>query len=128
MSIGGSFLRATSGSFAIGDRIRVGDTRGVVIDHSLLVTTLLEIGPSLRERVGGGDPDGAQACPETEGFERRSGDGHALIVARGSPRQATPGRGSKRLAGTSPASASNSTARFSSASRTTGVPASWPTR
>jgi small-conductance mechanosensitive channel len=46
MSISGSLLRATSGSFVVGDRIKVGEMRGIVIDHSLLVTTLLEIGPS----------------------------------------------------------------------------------
>lgn len=45
MAIGGSFTRATSGSFTIGDRVRIGDYRGDVIDHSLLTTTLLEIGP-----------------------------------------------------------------------------------
>ena len=43
-AISGSFVRATSASFVIGDRIRFGDMRGVVIDHSLLTTTLLEIG------------------------------------------------------------------------------------
>lgn len=46
MSISGSFVRAVSGSFTIGDRVRIGDVRGVVIDHSMLATTLLEIGPS----------------------------------------------------------------------------------
>jgi small-conductance mechanosensitive channel len=46
MSMSGSVLRATSGSFTVGDRIKVGDLRGVVIDHSLLVTTMLEIGPT----------------------------------------------------------------------------------
>lgn len=45
MSVGGSLVRATSGSFIVGDRIKVGDLRGSVIDHSLLVTKLLEIGP-----------------------------------------------------------------------------------
>jgi small-conductance mechanosensitive channel len=45
MAIGGSFTRAMSGSFTIGDRVRIGDHRGDVIDHSLLTTTLLEIGP-----------------------------------------------------------------------------------
>lgn len=44
-SVTGSIARATSGSFVVGDRIRLGDLRGVVIDHSLLVTTMLEIGP-----------------------------------------------------------------------------------
>ncbi|MDJ0962153.1 MAG: mechanosensitive ion channel [Acidimicrobiia bacterium] len=45
MAVGGSFSRATSGSFAVGDRVRIGAHRGDVIDHSLLTTTLLEIGP-----------------------------------------------------------------------------------
>ncbi len=45
MAISGSFARATSGSFTVGDRVRIGEYRGDVIDHSLLVTTLLEIGP-----------------------------------------------------------------------------------
>ncbi len=45
MAVGGSFSRATSGSFAVGDRVRIGTHRGDVIDHSLLTTTLLEIGP-----------------------------------------------------------------------------------
>lgn len=45
MGVSGSFTRAASGSFSVGDRIRIGDYRGDVIDHSLLTTTLLEIGP-----------------------------------------------------------------------------------
>lgn len=44
-SVLGSLMRVMAGSFMVGDRIRIGDIRGVVIDHSLLVTTLLEIGP-----------------------------------------------------------------------------------
>jgi small-conductance mechanosensitive channel len=44
-SVLGSLMRVMAGSFTVGDRIRVGEIRGVVIDHSLLVTTLLEIGP-----------------------------------------------------------------------------------
>ena len=44
-SVQGSLMRATSSSFTIGDRVRIGDVRGVVVDHTLLVTTLLEIGP-----------------------------------------------------------------------------------
>lgn len=51
MSIGGSVVRTLSGSFTIGDRIKVGDLRGVVIDHSMLTTTLLEIG-SAHVRTG----------------------------------------------------------------------------
>lgn len=45
MAVGGSFSRAMSGSFAVGDRVKIGPYRGDVIDHSLLTTTLLEIGP-----------------------------------------------------------------------------------
>jgi small-conductance mechanosensitive channel len=41
----GAAVRATSGSYTIGDRIAVGEVRGQVIDHSLLTTTLIEIGP-----------------------------------------------------------------------------------
>jgi small-conductance mechanosensitive channel len=41
-----SLVRASSGTFQIGDRIRIGELRGDVIDHSLLQTTLLEIGPT----------------------------------------------------------------------------------
>ncbi len=44
-SVVASFVRATSGSYSIGDRIQVGDLRGYVIDHSLLQTKMLEIGP-----------------------------------------------------------------------------------
>lgn len=44
-SVQGSLLRAASSSFTIGDRVRIGDVRGVVVDHTLLVTTLLEVGP-----------------------------------------------------------------------------------
>ncbi len=43
-SVLGSFVRATSSSFAVGDQIVVGDLRGYVIDSSLVSTTLLEIG------------------------------------------------------------------------------------
>lgn len=51
MCITGSLQRATSGSFRIGDRIEVAGIRGDVIKHSLLSTTLLEIGPS-HQRTG----------------------------------------------------------------------------
>jgi small-conductance mechanosensitive channel len=40
----GAIMRASSGSFVIGDRIEVGGARGDVIDHGLLSTTILEIG------------------------------------------------------------------------------------
>ena len=49
MGAGGTFLRTSSRSFAIGDRIEVAGLRGDVIDTSLFTTTLLEIGPG---RIG----------------------------------------------------------------------------
>ena len=42
----GSLLKGSSSSFTIGDRIVVGDYRGVVTDQTLLSTTLHEIGPA----------------------------------------------------------------------------------
>lgn len=45
MCIGGTFLRTSSRSFEIGDRIEIGPFRGDVIDATLLSTTILEIGP-----------------------------------------------------------------------------------
>jgi small-conductance mechanosensitive channel len=50
----GSSLKAGSNSFRIGDRIEVSGLRGEVIDHNLLTTTLLEIGPgqSIHQRTG----------------------------------------------------------------------------
>jgi small-conductance mechanosensitive channel len=41
----GGLLKASSNSFQIGDRIEVGEVRGDVIDHDLLTTKILEIGP-----------------------------------------------------------------------------------
>jgi small-conductance mechanosensitive channel len=41
----GSFLKASSGAFSIGDRIEVNHIRGDVIDQTLLSTTLMEVGP-----------------------------------------------------------------------------------
>jgi small-conductance mechanosensitive channel len=41
----GGVLRASAGSFSVGDRIEIGETRGDVIDHGLFATTILEIGP-----------------------------------------------------------------------------------
>ncbi|MDP2343257.1 MAG: mechanosensitive ion channel family protein [Deltaproteobacteria bacterium] len=49
MGAGGTFLRTSSRSFEIGDRIEVAGLRGDVIDTSLFTTTLLEIGPG---RIG----------------------------------------------------------------------------
>lgn len=45
LSILGSFYRAVTGGWGVGDRIEVGNFRGDVIDHSLLSTKLLEVGP-----------------------------------------------------------------------------------
>jgi hypothetical protein len=41
----GTVLRAGANAYALGDRIEIGGTRGNVIDHNLLATTVLEIGP-----------------------------------------------------------------------------------
>lgn len=43
-SVVASLVRATASQYTIGDRISIGDVRGYVIDHSLVQTTLLEIG------------------------------------------------------------------------------------
>jgi small-conductance mechanosensitive channel len=49
----GSMLKSGSRSFNLGDRIQVKDFRGDVIDQSLLVTTVLEVGPgALQQRTG----------------------------------------------------------------------------
>ncbi|HCS29228.1 MAG TPA: hypothetical protein DIW43_17350 [Spongiibacteraceae bacterium] len=50
----GSILKSGSSTFGIGDRIQIKDYRGDVIDHSLLTTTLLEVGPgkSSNQRTG----------------------------------------------------------------------------
>ncbi len=45
MCVGGTFLRTSSRSFDVGDRIEVNGLRGDVIDTTLFTTTLLEIGP-----------------------------------------------------------------------------------
>jgi small-conductance mechanosensitive channel len=45
MCLSGTLVRASGGSFEVGDRIEVDGLRGDVIDHQLLTTTLLEIGP-----------------------------------------------------------------------------------
>lgn len=45
LCISGSILKMASRSFSIGDRIQVKDFRGDVIDHNLLATTILEVGP-----------------------------------------------------------------------------------
>ena len=43
--VSGSLMRSSNRMFDIGDRIEIGDYRGDVIDHSLLATTILEVGP-----------------------------------------------------------------------------------
>jgi len=48
MCMSGTLVRASGGSFEIGDRIEVEGVRGDVIDHQLLTTTVLEIGPGHR--------------------------------------------------------------------------------
>jgi len=45
MCLSGTLVRASGGSFEVGDRIEVDGLRGDVIDHQLLTTTMLEIGP-----------------------------------------------------------------------------------
>lgn len=45
MCVSGALVRASSRSFTVGDRIEIGSLRGDVIDHTLLATTLLEVGP-----------------------------------------------------------------------------------
>ena len=45
LCLSGSFYRARTRNFAVGDRIEIGNFRGDVIDQTLLATTLLEIGP-----------------------------------------------------------------------------------
>jgi small-conductance mechanosensitive channel len=45
LCINGSFLRATTNAYAIGDRISIEGHRGDVIDLTLFSTTLLEVGP-----------------------------------------------------------------------------------
>lgn len=51
MCISGGFLRMAGDSFAIGDRIEVGTSRGEVINIGFLTTTLLEVGPG-HQRTG----------------------------------------------------------------------------
>jgi small-conductance mechanosensitive channel len=41
----GSILRASSRAFTVGDRIEVAGVRGDVIDHGLIATSILEVGP-----------------------------------------------------------------------------------
>lgn len=50
----GSLIKSSSGAFNLGDRIQIKDFRGDVIDHNLLTTTILEVGPgkSMHQRTG----------------------------------------------------------------------------
>ena len=50
----GSFLKASSGSFVVGDRIEVNNIRGDVVDQTLLTTKLteLESGPRTHQHTG----------------------------------------------------------------------------
>ncbi len=54
LCITGSIVKTASSSFDIGDRIQIKDYRGDVIDHNLLATTLLEVGPGkiTQQRTG----------------------------------------------------------------------------
>jgi small-conductance mechanosensitive channel len=45
LCVSGSFLRAGTKAFTVGDRIEINGMRGDVIDQNLFATTLLEIGP-----------------------------------------------------------------------------------
>ncbi|MEX2499851.1 MAG: mechanosensitive ion channel family protein [Wenzhouxiangellaceae bacterium] len=47
LCLSGSVLKSGSAAFNIGDRIQVRGFRGEVIDHSLLATTILELGPGM---------------------------------------------------------------------------------
>ncbi len=54
MCLMGSTLRASGGSFRVGDRIEVGGVRGDVLDIGPLTTAVLEVGPglSIHQRTG----------------------------------------------------------------------------
>jgi small-conductance mechanosensitive channel len=43
--VSGYLIRTTGSAYDIGDRIEIGNYRGEVIDHNMLTTTLIEIGP-----------------------------------------------------------------------------------
>lgn len=42
-SVFGGLVRSVNGTYSLGDRIQVGSSRGVVVDYSLLTTTLIEV-------------------------------------------------------------------------------------
>jgi small-conductance mechanosensitive channel len=44
----GAILRASAGSFTVGDRIEIDGRRGDVIDHGLFATTIIEVGAGHR--------------------------------------------------------------------------------
>jgi len=48
LCMSGSLLRTSAKMFSIGDRIEVNALRGDVVDHGLLATSILEIGPGHR--------------------------------------------------------------------------------
>ncbi|MBI3927039.1 MAG: mechanosensitive ion channel family protein [Armatimonadetes bacterium] len=54
LCLSGSVVRGSAPSFRLGDRIEIAQVRGEVIDHNLLTTTLLEIGPgqTSQQRTG----------------------------------------------------------------------------
>lgn len=54
LCISGSLVKSSSSAFSIGDRIQLKDFRGDVIDHGLLATTILEVGPAkdAQQRTG----------------------------------------------------------------------------
>ncbi|TVQ76495.1 MAG: hypothetical protein EA369_10035 [Bradymonadales bacterium] len=45
MCLMGSFLKTSTRAFRLGDRIKVGDYQGDVVDHGMMTTSILEIGP-----------------------------------------------------------------------------------
>ena len=45
LCVSGSVLRAGTNAYTVGDRIQLGESRGNVVDHNWLATTLLEVGP-----------------------------------------------------------------------------------
>ena len=45
MCLTGSLFKMTSGEFTVGDRIKIAEFRGEVVDQTLLSTTLIEVGP-----------------------------------------------------------------------------------
>ncbi len=51
LCVSGSVVRAATRSFEVGDRIEINGIRGDVIDHGILGTTILEIGPG-HQRTG----------------------------------------------------------------------------